>query len=112
MFALMMSLCDISGDVGIGLGAAMTRGFGVNKRNFDGLPLLVVISSLFFLLPLLVLGWVPDHDAPSVLVAEPAAAAESKAAGEGAGVEAGAKAGTREEEREEEGPEACPTLRT
>jgi hypothetical protein len=62
MFALLMSLADISIDVGVGLGALLTHICGVSASDFRGLTLLVALSSLPYLAPLIALKWIPEED--------------------------------------------------
>lgn len=81
LFALLMSVVNISGLVSHELGALLTYWLGVTETNFDHLWILVLITNLSTLLPLPLLNWLPageefpmqedttpitiDHNAPS-----------------------------------------------
>ena len=60
LFALLMSVLNLSGAVSQELGAILTHWLGVTETNFDNLWLLVTITSLSTLLPLPLVGWLPD----------------------------------------------------
>ncbi len=62
MFALLMSIVNLSSLLSHELGALLTYWLGVNETNFDRLWLLVTISNLSTLLPLPILGWLPNSD--------------------------------------------------
>jgi folate/biopterin transporter len=62
LFALLMSIWNLSGLVSQELGALLTHWLGVTETNFDHLWLLVVITNLSTLLPLPLLGWLPLDD--------------------------------------------------
>ena len=79
LFALLMSVVNLSGLVSYELGALLTHWFGVTDTNFDNLWILVLITNLSTLLPLPLLGWLPAADATnpnteahSALEADPA----------------------------------------
>ncbi|MBR8832343.1 MAG: Folate-biopterin transporter [Chroococcopsis gigantea SAG 12.99] len=65
LFALLMSVWNLSGLVSQEFGALLTGWLGVTETNFDKLWLLVVITNLSTLLPLPLLGWLPDEDPQS-----------------------------------------------
>ncbi|WP_013324930.1 folate/biopterin family MFS transporter [Gloeothece verrucosa] len=62
MFALLMSISNLSGLVSNELGALLTHLFGVTETNFDKLWLLVLITNLSTLLPLPLINWLPAED--------------------------------------------------
>lgn len=62
MFALLMSIWNLSGLFSHELGALLTHWLGVTETNFDRLWLLVTIANLSTLLPLPLLGWLPSGD--------------------------------------------------
>ncbi len=62
LFALLMSILNLSGLVSHELGALLTQWLGVTETNFDRLWLLVIITNLSTLLPLPFLGWLPASD--------------------------------------------------
>ena len=62
LFALLMSIWNLSGLLSHELGALLTSWLGVTESNFDNLWLLVVITNLSTLLPLPFLGWLPAGD--------------------------------------------------
>ena len=62
LFALLMSVVNISGLVSYELGALLTHWLGVTDTSFDRLWILVLISNLSTLLPLPLLGWLPAAD--------------------------------------------------
>ncbi len=79
LFALLMSVVNLSGLVSYEFGALLTHWLGVTDTNFDNLWILVLIANLSTLLPLPLLGWLPAADAmpmdaefPPVLEADPA----------------------------------------
>jgi folate/biopterin transporter len=59
LFALLMSVVNVSGFVSHELGALLTYWLGVTETNFDQLWLLVLITNLTTLLPLPLLNWLP-----------------------------------------------------
>lgn len=65
LFALLMSVWNFSGLFSQELGALLTHWLGVTDNNFDKLWLLVVITNLSTLLPLVLIGWVPEGDPQS-----------------------------------------------
>ena len=62
LFALLMSIWNLSGLLSHELGAILTSWLGVTENNFDRLWLLVIITNLSTLLPLPFLGWLPASD--------------------------------------------------
>ena len=62
LFALLMSIWNLSGLLSHELGALLTSWLGVTENNFDKLWLLVIITNLSTLLPLPFLGWLPSGD--------------------------------------------------
>ncbi|MEM8672697.1 MAG: folate/biopterin family MFS transporter [Cyanobacteria bacterium P01_G01_bin.67] len=62
LFALLMSIWNLSGLLSHELGALLTSWLGVTESNFDRLWLLVIITNLSTLLPLPFLGWLPSGD--------------------------------------------------
>ena len=62
LFALLMSIWNLSGLLSHELGALLTAWLGVTESNFDKLWLLVIITNLSTLLPLPFLGWLPSGD--------------------------------------------------
>jgi folate/biopterin transporter len=62
LFALLMSIWNLSGLLSHELGAVLTSWLGVTESNFDKLWLLVIITNLSTLLPLPFLGWLPSGD--------------------------------------------------
>jgi folate/biopterin transporter len=62
LFALLMSIWNLSGLLSHELGALLTNWLGVTESNFDRLWLLVTITNLSTLLPLPFLGWLPSED--------------------------------------------------
>jgi folate/biopterin transporter len=61
LFALLMSVVNLSGLVSYELGALIMHWLGVTDKNFDNLWLLVLITNLSTLLPLPLLGWLPSE---------------------------------------------------
>ncbi|WP_267383639.1 folate/biopterin family MFS transporter [Cyanobacterium sp. uoEpiScrs1] len=59
LFALLMSILNLSGLVSHELGALLTKWLGITQTNFDSLWLLVIITNLSTLLPLPFLCWLP-----------------------------------------------------
>jgi folate/biopterin transporter len=62
LFALLMSIWNLSGLLSHELGALLTSWLGVTESNFERLWLLVIITNLSTLLPLPFLGWLPTGD--------------------------------------------------
>ncbi|HEY9769395.1 MAG TPA: folate/biopterin family MFS transporter [Coleofasciculaceae cyanobacterium] len=62
LFALLMSIWNLSGLLSHEFGALLTSWLGVTENNFDQLWLLVTITNLSTLLPLPFLGWLPSAD--------------------------------------------------
>ncbi len=61
-FALLMSIFNLAGLLSHELGALLTQLFGVTETNFDHLWLLLIITNLSSLLPLPLLGLLPEID--------------------------------------------------
>jgi len=66
LFALLMSVYNLAGFLSYELGAWLMHGLGINESNFEKLWLLVVITNLTTLLPLPLLGWLPDSQSQTV----------------------------------------------
>uniref|UniRef100_A0A453M1X2 Uncharacterized protein n=1 Tax=Aegilops tauschii subsp. strangulata TaxID=200361 RepID=A0A453M1X2_AEGTS len=60
LFATLMSISNAGSVAGGLVGAGLTQFLGVTKDNFDNLALLIVICNLSSLLPLPLLGLLPD----------------------------------------------------
>ncbi|MEM9218079.1 MAG: folate/biopterin family MFS transporter [Cyanobacteria bacterium P01_F01_bin.150] len=67
LFALLMSVFNLAGLVSQEGGALLTHFLGVTETNFDQLWLLVLITNLSSLLPLPLLGLLPNSDIRSEL---------------------------------------------
>lgn len=61
LFALLMSVINISALCSFQLGAVLTHFLGVTESNFDNLWLLITIANISSLLPLPFLKWLPDE---------------------------------------------------
>jgi folate/biopterin transporter len=68
LFALLMSVSNLSGLLSQELGALLTHWFGVTETNFDKLWLLVLITNLSTLLVLPLLNWLPLGDPQQIEV--------------------------------------------
>ena len=66
LFALLMTVYNLEGFLSYELGAWLMHGLGISESNFDKLWLLVVITNLTTLLPLPLLGWLPDAQSQTV----------------------------------------------
>jgi len=66
LFALLMSIFNLSGLVSQELGALITHFLGVTETNFDNLWILVTIANLSNLLPLPLIGLLPAGDPKDV----------------------------------------------
>lgn len=79
LFALLMSVVNLAGLLSYESGALLMHWMGITENNFSNLALLVVITNLSTLLPLPLLGWLPnaeetaDAKAASALQPVPAA---------------------------------------
>ncbi|BAP18558.1 folate/biopterin family MFS transporter [cyanobacterium endosymbiont of Epithemia turgida] len=62
LFALLMSILNLSGLISHTLGALLTQWLRITQTNFDNLWILVIITNLSTLLPLPFLGWLPATD--------------------------------------------------
>ncbi|HBE20670.1 MAG TPA: folate/biopterin family MFS transporter [Cyanobacteria bacterium UBA11149] len=67
LFALLMSIWNLSALVSQELGALLTHWLGVTETNFDNMWLLVVITNASSLLPLVFLKFLPVNDPQSEL---------------------------------------------
>lgn len=67
LFALIMSIWNLSTLLSHEFGALLTSWLGVTEYNFDKLWLLVIITNLSTLIPLPFLGWLPSGDPQSEL---------------------------------------------
>ncbi len=70
LFALLMSIVNLGGTVSNELGALLTHFLGVTERDFSNLALLVLLTNLSSLLPLPLLGLLPDINAQGLQVAD------------------------------------------
>ena len=61
LFALLMSVINISALCSFQLGAGLTYLLGVTESNFDHLWILILIANLTSLLPLPLLNWLPNE---------------------------------------------------
>lgn len=61
LFATLMSIFNAGSLVGGLIGAALTQIFGITKDRFDNLTLLVILCNLSSLLPLPLLGLLPEE---------------------------------------------------
>jgi folate/biopterin transporter len=71
LFALLMSVMNVAGLCSYQLGAGLTYWLGVTDVNFVNLWLLVLITNLSNLLPLPLLGWLPDAQTAVTIANEP-----------------------------------------
>jgi folate/biopterin transporter len=62
LFALLMSIWNLSGLASLELGSLLTHWLGVTEQEFGNLGWLVIITNLSSLLPLCLLGWLPSSD--------------------------------------------------
>ena len=62
LFALLMSIWNLSLLLSHEISAVLTSWLGVTETNFDNLWLLVIITNLSTLLPLPFIGWLPKSD--------------------------------------------------
>ncbi|MGP1382515.1 MAG: folate/biopterin family MFS transporter [Thainema sp.] len=65
LFALLMSVTNLAGLLSYEFGAGLMHLFGITESQFDNLWLLVVLTNISTLLPLPLLGWLPDTSAGS-----------------------------------------------
>ena len=65
LFALLMSVLNISALCSFQLGAGLTHLLGVTESNFDNLWILVLIANITSLLPLPLLNWLPNEAEPT-----------------------------------------------
>jgi folate/biopterin transporter len=68
LFALLMSVVNVSSLVSYQFGALLTNWFGISETNFDNLWILIAIANLSTLLPLPLLKWLPDDSSTSAPV--------------------------------------------
>mmetsp|Transcript_54127 Transcript_54127/g.128579 ORF Transcript_54127/g.128579 Transcript_54127/m.128579 type:complete len:489 (+) Transcript_54127:80-1546(+) len=83
-YALIMSINNLGGIIGTQIGAWLTLYLGVTSTNLDNFWLLVFICNASTVLPLVLIGWVPDTD-PHTLIQQRRAemvAQEKEARGE------------------------------
>ncbi|ACK68914.1 folate/biopterin transporter [Gloeothece citriformis PCC 7424] len=71
LFALLMSIWNLSGLLSHEIGALLTHLLGVTETNFENLWLLVLITNLSTLLPLPFINWLPADD-PQTETKDPA----------------------------------------
>ena len=81
LFALLMSIWNLSGLLSHELGALLTSWLGVTETNFDKLWLLVIITNLSTLLPLPFLPWLPAGDTQAEIKTIENALAPAEASG-------------------------------
>ncbi len=62
LFALLMSVWNLSGLISYELGALLTHVLKVTETNFENLALLIVLTNLSTLLPLPLIKWLPTGD--------------------------------------------------
>ncbi len=62
LFALLMSIWNLSGLLSYGSGALLTQWFGITDSHFDNLAWLIIVTNLTTLLPLVLIGWLPAGD--------------------------------------------------
>jgi folate/biopterin transporter len=62
LFALLMSVWNLSGLLSQELGALLTHWLGITETNFDKMWILVLITNLSTLLPLPFITWLPKED--------------------------------------------------
>jgi folate/biopterin transporter len=70
LFALLMSVGNLSGLLSHETGALLTHWLGITDTNFERLWLLVIITNALRLLPLPFLGWLPATDPQVEIQAE------------------------------------------
>ncbi|MEL6930288.1 MAG: folate/biopterin family MFS transporter [Cyanobacteria bacterium J06600_6] len=93
LFALLMSIWNLSGLLSHEFGALLTAWLGVTETNFDKLWLLVIITNLSTLLPLPFLGWLPSGDPQEEMSNAELAPAEAPVHHAGSLVESGINPG-------------------
>ncbi len=81
LFALLMSIWNLSGLLSHELGALLTSCLGVTETNFDNLWLLVIITNLSTLIPLPFLPWLPAGDPQTEIVKSDRSLAPAEASG-------------------------------
>ncbi len=69
LFALLMSVWNLSLLLSNEIGALITAALGITETNFDNLWILIIITNLSTLLPLIFIRWIPADD-PQVSFAE------------------------------------------
>ncbi|VAH30108.1 unnamed protein product [Triticum turgidum subsp. durum] len=65
LFATLMSISNAGSVTGGLVGAGLTKIFGVTRESFGNLPLLIIVCNLSSLLPLPLLGLLPDETGDS-----------------------------------------------
>lgn len=63
LFALLMSVTNLAGLLSYEFGAVLMHWLGITETGFENLWLLVLLTNLSTLLPLPLLGWLPDANA-------------------------------------------------
>jgi hypothetical protein len=81
LYASLMSINNFAAGTSEALGAVMMKLFGITSSSFVHLTALLVTCNFLSLLPLPLIGWVPDESAAAAAAA--AAAAESGEAANG-----------------------------
>jgi len=71
LFALLMSVMNLAALCSSQLGAGLTYLLGVTEVDFKNLGLLVAIANLSNLLPLPLLGWLPNEKVVALILEEP-----------------------------------------
>jgi folate/biopterin transporter len=66
LFALLMSIYNLSGLVSQELGALLTHWLGVTETDFQNLWLLVIVANVSTLLPLPLIRWLPQSDPQTI----------------------------------------------
>jgi len=77
LYASLMSLNNAAVGVSSLWGALMMKLFGITSSNFDHLTALLLTCNLMSLLPLPLVGWVPDTSPKAAAAAAAAAAADA-----------------------------------
>ena len=76
LFALLMAMMNLGALFSHESGALLTHWLGVTETNFDHMWLLVVLTNLSTLLPLGLLGWLPDTQAQAAIAQDLDASAD------------------------------------
>ena len=67
LFATLMSISNGGSVLGGLIGAGLTQLFGVTKDKFDNLVFLIILCNLSYLLPLPLLGLLPQDDPDGII---------------------------------------------